>query len=283
MKNGLLFTFWILVGVNVRSQTINPHYQFIQHLIFSHDHKNALQITHFDKMKFGADTSHFLLGYNHHFLKQPDSTLYYLNKITPASAMFKRGRAYYGLNALFKKDYAKADTAMVEAIRLTAGTDRQLFLLQHAASVLLQRNYPIFDSVSREFDYNNYLYSAEQKYLVEIRQSVALQRKKSPVVAGLLSAVVPGAGKFYAGKKGAAMATFMTNAVLAGFVLESYYRDGYKSPQFIGFGTIFMCFYAGNIMGSVYSVKQQIRSQNGKINNEILATIHIPVDRVFGH
>jgi hypothetical protein len=37
----------------------------------------------------------------------------------------------------------------------------------------------------------------------------------------------------------------------------------------------------GNIFGSVFSIKQQIKSVNGKINNEILASIHVPVVRIF--
>jgi len=94
--------------------------------------------------------------------------------------------------------------------------------------------------------------------------------------------VVPGLGKFYAGKKGAGLAAFAANGALAAMAFESYYRTkSFKSPQFITFTTLFSFFYVGNIFGSVFSIKQQIKSVNGKINNEILASIHVPVVRIF--
>jgi TM2 domain-containing membrane protein YozV len=275
-------TFLCLLFFNVLvsgfSQRANPHYQFIEHLLASNRNKEAIALLQFEKGRFSGDTLNFLIGYNQHYLRRPDSATYYLQNVRSTSALYVRARAYELLNRMYAKDYASLNNQHNSVL---ASGDQQVFYMLDAARMLLKRDHAAFDSVAVLFRFDDHKYSAEQQNLVQIRKQMVERKQKSPYVAGLLSAAVPGLGKFYAGKKGAALAAFASNIVLAGFALESYYRGGPKSPQFIVFGTIFTFFYTGNIFGSVYSVKQQIRSTNGRINNEILATIHISVDRLY--
>jgi len=151
-----------------------------------------------------------------------------------------------------------------------------------AGNYLLLRKYEKFDSLCNTFRYDDIRLTNEQMRLKELSVKVKQEYKKSPIKAALLSAVVPGLGKFYAGKKGASVASFATTTALGLMVVESYYRTkNIKSPQVITFGTLFTFFYVGNIFGSYFSVQQQIKSSNGKLNNEILASIHVPIIRFF--
>lgn len=259
----------------------NPDYEFIEHLTENRRNRSALLILHHEKKLFAEDTFCFVTGFNHHLLRNADSAVFYFERTASSSIFFSEACSYQALNLLYKKRYPDAIPVIEKGMAADPARE-QLYLLLGAATALLQKDFGRFDTLGSRFDFTNNLYSAEQKYLVKLRQ-VPLPKKKSPLVAGLLSAAVPGLGKFYAGKKGAGLATLMTSLALAGFATESYFRGGYKSPQFIAFTGIFACFYTGNIVGSVFSVKQQRRSLDGKIHNEILATIHLPVDRIFGH
>jgi hypothetical protein len=221
------------------------------------------------------------MGYNFHFLRKPDSSAFYLSRVSEISNFHYQALCYGSLNYLYAKNYTGAGSQLQSALEKENFEDDEVLTLLLGGKYLLERKYKLLDSLAPHFKLNDYRFSQEQEYLLSLNKRLQMQKKKSPFVAGMLSAVVPGLGKFYAGKKGAGLAAFLCNMALAGFVAESYYRSGYKSPQFITFGSMFLCFYTGNILGSVYSVRQQTRSTNGKINNEILATIHIPITRVF--
>ena len=279
MRTRLCLIFFIYANLTF-SQGPGPHYQFIEHLQSSNKNQDAVALLHFEKNRFHPDTLNFLLGYNQHFLRRHDSAVFYLKQVNEGSALFVRAGAFEVLNHFYSKNYGLGIDRSRQVL-VSKDEDRQLFHMMSGAGSLLQRDYHTFDSLSAQFRFDNHAYTIEQQNLIELRKDLQNQKRKSPVVAGLLSAAVPGLGKYYAGKKGAALAAFATNVVLAGFAVESYYRNGPKSPQFITFGTIFAFFYTGNIFGSVYSVKQQIRSTNGKLNNEILATIHISIDRMY--
>ncbi len=261
---------------------INSNFLFVDHLTHSNKNREALFLLDKANEITNTDTSNYLRGMNYYFLKKTDSAALYLNTVALSSNFYTKSKFFGALNLSYSKKYTEALTAFSNFSVDTTQKYEQLIGIMRAGNYLLLRDHKKFDSVSAGFLYNDFRYSNEQTRLTELKKDVIKLKKKSPAVAGLLSAVVPGLGKFYVGKKGAGLAAFAANGALAAMAFESYYRTkSFKSPQFITFGTLFTFFYVGNIFGSVFSVKQQIRSVNGKINNEILASIHVPVVRFF--
>jgi len=106
-------------------------------------------------------------------------------------------------------------------------------------------------------------------------------KHRSPVLAGFYSALLPGAGKWYAGKKKQAIAAFLPIISLAAITYESYRKDGVKSARFIGFGTLFSIFYIGDIWGSTLSVKIRRNEFYKEYDNKILFDMHIPLRNFF--
>ncbi len=275
-----LFVF--LFCLTASSQNIpNPDFLFIDHLTETNKNREALFLLNQGNELTNADTLNYLKGMNYYLLKRPDTAAVYFNQVSETSNFYTRSKFFESLNLSYSKKYTNALGCFTAFTKDTLKKYDQLLDLVNAGNYLLLRNYKSFDSVSHHFLYNDYRYSNEQQRLVDMKKEVVKLKKKSPFIAGALSTVVPGLGKFYAGKKGAGLAAFAANGALAAMVFESYYRTGHnlKSPQFITFGTLFTFFYVGNIFGSVFSVKQQIRSVNGRINNEILASIHVPIIR----
>jgi TM2 domain-containing membrane protein YozV len=261
---------------------VNPNFLFIDFLTENNKNREALHLLSNTNELLNSDTVNFLKGMNYYLLKKTDSAALSFNLVAPASNFYTKSKFFESINLSYSKKYKPALTTFSDFSKDTVQKYSQLINIVSAGNYLLLRDYKRFDSLSVGFLYNDYNYSNEQSHLVDLKNRSLKLKKKSPFVAGALSAVVPGLGKFYAGKKGAGLAAFAANGALAAMAFESYYRTkSFKSPQFITFTTLFSFFYVGNIFGSVFSIKQQIKSVNGKINNEILASIHVPVVRIF--
>jgi len=104
---------------------------------------------------------------------------------------------------------------------------------------------------------------------------------RSPVVAGILSAVIPGLGKVYAGKKKQGLGAFFPVLSSALLTWEAYNRGGLKDARFWIFGTIFTTFYIGNIWGSISAVSIKNQEINRSYENKILFNMHIPLRNFF--
>jgi tetratricopeptide (TPR) repeat protein len=146
---------------------------------------------------------------------------------------------------------------------------------------LLQRDLETFESKSRNFKQNRFQYSPQEKSLLDIGKDINAHKTKSPALAGILSALVPGAGKIYAGKTGQGIGTLITNVILGLQAWEGYRKDGVNSARFIAFGSIFTIFYVGNIWGSVFTVKLANEEFNDAINHKILFDLHIPLRTIY--
>ena len=96
------------------------------------------------------------------------------------------------------------------------------------------------------------------------------QKRKSPMVAGLLSAVIPGSGKLYAGYKYQAISAFTTNVFFGAQMAEAIIKSGFKSVHFAYACSIFSLYYVGNIVGSVMATKKKKRDQLNQLDDEIL-------------
>jgi tetratricopeptide (TPR) repeat protein len=75
--------------------------------------------------------------------------------------------------------------------------------------------------------------------------------RKSPLVAGLLAAVIPGAGHFYMGKKKQAVFSFITNALLFYGAYEAFASEIYAVGGLVSFFSL--NYYSGNIFGALNS------------------------------
>lgn len=251
---------------------------FINHLSRQERHEEAIRMLRFEQNAFSADSFQFLLGREYHHLQMIDSAASCFSRVNKNSGLYAGSRIIMSLGKLYRNQLKEAGTILDDR---SVDSHAELRKLMRAAAALLGREFDVFDSLAAGFSYDHYSVSSEQRSLVSLRSRLGETKKKSPAAAAVLSAVVPGLGKFYAGRKGAGLATLLANTILAGMAAETLYRGGAESPQFIGAAVVFGVFYAGNIVGSHYSVRQQQRTETGKINNEILATVHLPVHRLF--
>lgn len=83
--------------------------------------------------------------------------------------------------------------------------------------------------------------------------------KKSPLLAGIFSALLPGGGQFYSDHEADAVSAFAYNALFIGSAATIYNlerRAGIRPGASIFFGLVGLFFYATNITGAIVSAKR---------------------------
>ncbi|GEM_PF-6832600 len=102
---------------------------------------------------------------------------------------------------------------------------------------------------------------------------------RSPLLAGVLSALLPGAGQVYTSHYGEAGMSFVVNAIFAFLTYQAIRKAemiphyGYAEAGFWGF--IGMGFYLGNIYGAVLSAKRYNYYYRSRFRREMLNQLQI--------
>jgi TM2 domain-containing membrane protein YozV len=96
---------------------------------------------------------------------------------------------------------------------------------------------------------------------------------KSPVAAGILSAVIPGSGKIYAGHFMDGVFSLVTVGIFGGMAAYSFYEEGVGSVRGWIYTAVGGIFYAGNIYGSVTAAHLSNNEQEQRIIREVRETV----------
>ena len=203
-------------------------------------------------------------------------------KLSAASPWYTRSRFYAGYNYSYLKNVDSANLIFANInIPSSDSTLEELKAFELASAALLQRDYKKYNALKTKFSYTSYAIKAPELKMDEYYQKLIAHKHKSPIIAGILSAIIPGAGKYYAGKRKQAFGTFLPIATLGVLTAESYARGGVKSVGFIGLASIFSLFYVSNVWGSIVSVKIVNDDHNRYYNNEILFNMQLPIRNLF--
>ncbi len=187
-----------------------------------------------------------------------------------------------GLNFSNTKKYDSAYWAFNKIIdRDLDSTQASLKYFSLASNALLKRDTHYYRTLKENKFLQNEVVLVHQNKNDLYYNQIIRHKNKSPFLAGLLSAILPGSGKFYAGKKGEAFGAFVPIASLAVLSIEAYKNGGIRSVPFIGFASLFSVFYISNIWGSALSVKFKNAEFNNKIDNEILINMQFPINNLL--
>jgi hypothetical protein len=287
-----LFIFLYLIFHPLFSQTKDTLNQrsdlnFIQHLMqlnnpaeIKYYYEQAVLKTNTDVEQL--DSIHFLLGRYFNALDSINYANKLFSKVTIFSPFYYP--ASYGIYSnLIKQGKLKVASNTLNTIEASdSKTLEDLKLFEMEGLALLENNSKAFDSLQPFFSSTNTVISSEHAFLKEqklVRESLI---RKSPFKAAVLSAIIPGLGKAYVGKKKQALAAFIRVIIPAIMTLETYRNANYQlNPQTVFFGGLFGVFYFGNIWGSALAVKTTKREQHAIINSNISISMQIPIRSFF--
>ncbi|MBI3501541.1 MAG: hypothetical protein HY063_07085 [Bacteroidetes bacterium] len=292
MKLVIFFFYFLFFIFNCSSQySISEELKFTQYLIDNNQYRDAIfilkkQNTSEQKTEV-ADSINYYLGWCYYNFKILDSSEIYFSKVK-TEPFYKKSAFYTMFNQAYQKKSVEAKTSLQN---ISTGTDSSLAKLKNlefAGISLLEKDYQSYEARAKNFSGNYFPISQEEKNFSAYYSQLKKMKKKSPALAGMMSAIIPGSGKFYAGYKGQALASLMMVGILGISTAESYYRPfersekkGYKNAEFITLGSLFTIFYIGNIWGSTLSVKLAREHAVREINDQILFDMHIPIRRIF--
>ncbi|MBK9285748.1 MAG: hypothetical protein IPM51_15735 [Sphingobacteriaceae bacterium] len=146
---------------------------------------------------------------------------------------------------------------------------KEQWKIQLMAAMLFQKKWDDFDLLFNNSKCSDPICSVSEFALYIQKQKLAQLKTKKRFLAGLLSAIIPGTGKIYAGKPREAFYSFLP--VVANFAqaAEGYYYKKLDSPHLYFFGTVGTVFYASNIYGSAKAAKRKNEEIKIRNNNNI--------------
>lgn len=177
--------------------------------------------------------------------------------IIPASSALE-----YSKLLLLKSDYQIANDFLTSNQNI-AQSDKIILM---ATSEVLQDNYKQAKEILAVLKPEDHKLAADFQNLVN--QSFKI-KKKSPAVAGLMSAIVPGTGRFYARDWRDGIVAMLFTGVMAFQSYRGFSKSGVESTRGWIYGAIGFGFYLGNIHGSVVSAKNYNRKSYQRIRTKV--------------
>lgn len=205
-------------------------------------------------------------------------------QVSGNSPFFYASRYFAAYNLTYKEQYSAASGILTDIY--LPPSDSLLHELRSfglAGIALLQRNTGQFKRLSEQFTFTHYQLQQEEQNMLQYAASLKKVKRRSPLLAGALSAVVPGLGKIYAGKTKQGLASFFPVALLGVQAFENIHKRGIKNGFSLFYTGLFSVFYIGNIWGSVLSVQITQQETYHEIDNRILFDLHIPLRNIFGN
>lgn len=260
---------------------------FTRYLITSEQYQDALfLLSRLEAESASAsseqrDSIRFMMGWVNYFDQNFEESIYLLSKVSDDSEISTQAKFYKSICFVYLMEYDQAKQNLNEITLDSGSLEWELKMFQLGAIALLERDYNSFDSLSPYFSENHFQFSIEEQSMLIYHEELSSYKRKSPWIAGGLSALFPGIGKFYAGYRGTPFGAMYMTLPLALVAIEAVILAGVLSPQFLVLGALFGVFYVGNIWGSalsVFSIKKEIFNE---IDRNIIYDMHIPLRRVF--
>ncbi|MBL7919407.1 MAG: hypothetical protein JNJ40_03775 [Bacteroidia bacterium] len=292
MKIRLLIFFFISGIFDLNAQTASDStryyndFNFIIHLsknkLFTEAEQEAEKLFAANGVnELYKDSVNYFLGIEYYNEKRYTEARKHL--VAVSDNVFFYYKAHY-LAGNIDAENNMTDSAIVNYNTIEESTNATLNELKQfelAGLYLMNRNYKMFDSLSQNYNFQNPLIKEELENLKKYNIVEKKIKRKSPFIAGTLSAIVPGLGKVYTGNNGQALASFLTCGLIGVVAAENYVKMGIKHPQTIFFTGLFGLFYIGNIWGSAVSVQLVKIEKQLENKHNILVSIKIPINRFF--
>lgn len=277
--------YTLLLMPEAFAQSVDTELKFARYLFSRKNYEEAdlvlNKLTGRSLSRNQEDSLYFLLGHLSYSQQRLQNSIANFSKVSPASkSLYTEALFYSSFQQAYLHEYTTATLTLRQLSTSDSGVLR-LQQLQLAGIALLERKVSHYDSIATHFSRSHYVTGAQEQRLEEHRKRIVQQPRRSPALAAALSAVVPGAGKFYAGNKGQGLYTLLISSVLGLQAWEGYEKAGPRSARFIIYSSLFTSLYIGTVWGSAFSVKIKRTQLNETIDDQILFDMHIPIRSVF--
>lgn len=227
-----------------------------------------------------SDSLNHLLGWTWYSMKELSKSAECFEKVSPLAPGYAKCRFFAAYNHVYLGDTARG-LRLLKELRPETDWQQELIDFQQAGIFLLQRDLAAFKTREARFTGTIYALSQEELRFGDIARRLAAHHDKSMTLAALMSAIIPGTGKIYAGKTGEGISAFLIVAALGLVTWENYRMDGPADVKTILAGSACTVYYIGNIWGSALAAHRRNQQFHHEINQRILFDLHIPLRSIF--
>lgn len=281
MKYICLVVFILIVSLGFTQN--KSELPFIEHLINKGYYNEAIHLIDMDSLNCRQDKQdslNFYKGWAHYSLKNLDQSTISLLKVGEQSPFYLKSRLFAGYNQIFLENYAEA-REIINQVDVQNEPNLSLVNFELSGIDMLQGNWSKANDRLKQLNPNIATLNQQVLALAQINKEQEAHRVKSPLLAGMMSCIIPGSGKIYAGKSGEGIASMIATTGFGLIAWENYRKLGFGHVKTIFFGSIFAASYVSNIYGSVISVKIIENEYKDAIHNQILFQLHIPLRNFF--
>ncbi len=185
-------------------------------------------------------------------------------------------RAYYfeGLAYWKSKQYGEARKAFEGLVRTYPDSESAPLALVASAMLALEQDHVTTSRSGLQTliaAYPDYPLSPKAGEAMKLLDQYEELPRKSEVLAGVMSAVVPGSGYFYAEHYGDGMTAFLINALAIAGIVTATYQENYAVAGIVG--GVGLPFYFGNIYGSANAARKWNLAVRRELRNKIQLTL----------
>ena len=263
-------------GCQAEFKSIADDYDFALYLIDNDLKRDALRLVS-SPCFTPSDTLTFLRGWAHYNLKQLPQAREYFQGISKGSSFYDQSLFYSTAVSAHLGDFSTP----VASLMGYDGPYTELRDLQLSGLALLRDDPAAFKQASQGFGFSDFALQEAEHTLCDIYNSRYVKRAKSPALAAIASAIIPGSGKIYAGKLGEGISAFLLTGVFGAITAEHWVKDGPANWKTIVPGLLGAFLYIGNIYGSYMSVSIYNSNLKDAQDTAVLYNIHIPLRSVF--
>jgi len=278
-----VIVFLFLCGEPSFSQK-KPDAAFLNHLMNREYYKELIFLldkTNIDKYQSSfRDSLYYMKGWSYYALKKLNQSSCEFKRVSASSTFYHKSRFFSAYNYLYLGDTAKARITL-DNIWIRRANMKTLQRFERAGMALMSRDFDKFDRSIDFVDTTYYAVAMESSRLNKFVTELKNHRKKSPLLAGVMSSLIPGSGKIYGGNTGEGISTLLTVGGLGLVTWENYRKKGLSNFRTLFFSAVFTAFYIGNIYGTVFSVKIAEEEFQNEYDHKILFNLHIPLRNVF--
>lgn len=278
------FTFFIFVfAFQTGLSQVENEIPFIHHLINKGYYEEAIYLMDRNTIKYGKyqqDSLNYFHGWAHYSLKNLDESTISFLKVGNDSPFYQKSYFFAGYNQIYLENYDTAHDILTQ-IRIQNEPNLSLLNFELSGMEFLQGNRYEAREKLNTVNPDNAILRQQVLAMEEIFDEHDMHRPKSAVLAGIMSGIIPGSGKIYAGKTGSGIASMIGTIGFGLITWENYNKLGIANAKTIIFGSIFVFNYISNIYGSVISVKISENEYKNKVHNQILFQLHIPLRNFF--
>ncbi|MFC1716055.1 tol-pal system YbgF family protein [Candidatus Poribacteria bacterium] len=206
-----------------------------------------------------ADSTLYKLGFCYRLAGDTERAIHTFRKIVAnkAEGRFRSAASYQIAYSYFlSRQYEKSLQYLDEAVHKAADVDeRGKLQILSAFNYLHQKRWHDAEDILSGLDLKDEELSRTALSLRASAQDGARLPRKSPILAGLMSTVVPGAGKFYCGQYGDGLYSLFLAGATGLLAWDGFRDDGLHSIRGWVLGSMGAIFYTGNVYGSVIAAR----------------------------